>query len=183
MLGAALGGSMMLAGCGSEAAKDAAAPEASQAVAGPAGWNAADACAILDKAAVAGILEQEVSDAQLSLVHEAGSAEAATSQCTYLGKDGASIATLTARWSPIGDNDQASIDQARSAAASAVKAFTDKPVEDVPGLGKAAFLVPGIDSLNVFIDEARMIIVTPQKLPGSASGKDIAVALAKKAGA
>jgi hypothetical protein len=182
MLAASAAGLSLLAGCGGEAAKDSA-PATKEAAAGPAGWNAADACSILSKEAVAEVLTQEVSDAQLSLVHEAGAAEAATSQCTYLGKDGASIATLMARWSPINDNTQAAIDQARSAAAVAIKAFTDKPIEDLPGLGKAAFITPGIDSLNVFVDDARMIIVTPQKLPDGALGKDIAVALAKKAGA
>jgi hypothetical protein len=181
MLAATAAALTMLAGCG-EAAKDSA-PETKQAAAGPAGWNATDACSILGKDAAAAILKQELSDAQLSLVHEAGAAEAATSQCTYLAKDGSSVATLMTRWSPINDNSQAAIDQARAAAASAVKAFTDKPIEDVPGLGKAAFITPGIDSLNVFIDDARMIIVTPQKLPDGATGKDIALALAKKAGA
>lgn len=75
------------------------------------------------------------------------------------------------------------MDGARNAAASALKAFTDKKIEDVPGLGKVAFLVPGVDSLTVFIDDARMITVTVQKVPAGGSGKDIAIALAKKAGA
>ena len=173
-----------LAGCGDTANTDSnSAGPAAKGAAGPANWNAADACSVLDKAAVGAALGQDVTDAQLGLVHEAGTADAATSECRYLGADGAGLATVMTRWSPISDNNQAAIDGARNAAASAIKAFSDKPIEDIPALGKAAFLVPGIDALTVFIDDARMVTVTVQKVPEGGSGKDIAIALAKKAGA
>ena len=146
-------------------------------------WNAADACSILDKAAVAEILGREISSTQLSLVHEAGSADAATSECAYLGADGASVARLMARWSPINDNTTEAIAMARSTTEASMKAFSSVPLEDVPGLGKAAFLAPNISQLNVFIDDARMIMVTVEKVPDGAQGKDLAVAMAKKAGA
>ena len=146
-------------------------------------WNAADACSIVDKAAVAEILGREIASTQLSLVHEAGSADAATSECAYLGADGASVARLMTRWSPINDNTTDSIAMARSSTAATMKAFSSVPLEDVPGLGKAAFLAPNISQLNVFIDDARMIVVTVEKVPDGASGKDLAVALARKAGA
>ena len=149
----------------------------------PSGWNAADACSILDKAAVAAILNREIPSTQLSLVHEADSATAATSECAYLGADGASVARLMTRWSPIKDNTTEAIAMARSSTAASMKAFSSVPLEDIPGLGKAAFLAPGISQLNVFIDDARMIVVTVEKVPGGAQGKDLAVALAKKAGA
>ena len=57
------------------------------------------------------------------------------------------------------------------------------PLKDIPGLGKAAFPAPTISQLNVFIDDARMIMVTVEKVPDGVQGKDLAVALAKKAGA
>lgn len=173
-----------LAACGeTPGTEGGGAGSSAKASAAPAGWNAADACSVLDKAAVGAALGQDVAEAQLSLVHEAGAADAATSECRYVGADGTGLATVMTRWSPINDNSTASIDGARNAAASALKAFSDKKIEDVPALGKAAFLVPGIDSLTVFIDEARMITVTIQKVPEGGSGKDIAIALAKKAGA
>lgn len=173
-----------LAGCGEVPDKNSGgAKTAASAGAAPAGWNAADACSVLDKAAAGAVLGQTVTETRLSLVHEAGAADAATSECLYVGADGAGLATLMTRWSPINDNTQASIDGARNAAASAMKAFSDKQIEDVPALGKAAFLVPGIDSLTVFVDDARMVTVTVQKVPDGGSGKDIAIALAKKAGA
>lgn len=146
-------------------------------------WNATDACTILDKAAVAEILNQEIPSTQLYLVHQAGASDAATSECTYLGADGASVARLMTRWSPINDNTTASIAMARSSTAETMKAFSSVPLEDVPGLGKAAFLAPNVNQLNVFIDDARMIIVTIEKVPDGAQGKDLAVAMAKKAGA
>ncbi len=166
-----------------DAATDSKAEVATAATEQPSSWNAADACSILDKAAVAEILGREISSTQLSLVHEAGSADAATSECTYLGADGASVARLMTRWSPINDNTTESIAMARSSTAATMKAFSSVPLEDVPGLGKAAFLAPNINQLNVFIDDARMIVVTVEKVPDGAQGKDLAVALAKKAGA
>lgn len=176
---------LALAGCGKGGSSDGAgaATQGAASAAGPAGWNAADACAILDKAAVAEILRQPVTEAQLSLVNEAGSATAATSQCVYVGAEGGTVATLMTRWSPINDNTPEAMATARSVAAAAIKPFSDKPLEDVPGLGKAAFLAVPISQLNVFIDDARMIVVTADKVPDGANGKDIAVALAKKAGA
>jgi hypothetical protein len=173
-----------LAGCGDKTANggNAAGSSAAGGSGASAKWNAADACSILDKADVAAALKQDVKETQLGLVHEAGTADAATSECSYIGADGSSLARLMTRWSPINDNTQASMDGARNAAAAALKAFSDKPIEDVPGLGKAAFLTPGIDSLTVFLDEARMITLTVDKVPDGASGKDIAIALAKKAG-
>ena len=173
-----------LTGCGDAANTDRGGAGASvKGSAVPAGWNAADACSVLDKAAVATALGQGVKDTQLGFVHEAGAADAATSECSYIGADGATLAIAMTRWSPINDNSSASMDGARNAAASALKAFSDKKIEDIPALGKAAFLVPGIDALTVFIDDARMITVTVQKVPEGGSGKDIAIALAKKAGA
>lgn len=149
----------------------------------PPAWNAADACSILDKAAVAEILGREIASTQLSLVHEADAANAATSECAYLGADGASVARLMTRWSPINDNTAEAIAMARSTTEASMKAFSSVPLEDVPGLGKAAFLAPTISQLNVFIDDARMIMVTVEKVPDGAQGKDLAVAMAKKAGA
>ena len=148
----------------------------------PSAWNAADACSIVDKAAVAEILGREIASTQLSLVHEADGANAATSECAYLGADGASVARLMTRWSPINDNTTEAIAMARSTTEASMKAFSSVPLEDIPGLGKAAFLAPTISQLNVFIDDARMIMVTVEKVPDGAQGKDLAVAMAKKAG-
>ncbi|MEJ5976829.1 hypothetical protein WG901_09305 [Novosphingobium sp. PS1R-30] len=182
---AALGGALALAACGSanEAPADKPAASGGQATSGgvPANWKATDACSILDKATVAEILKRDVSETGLSLVHEPGTAEAGTSECTYSGPDG-NVASLSARWSPINDNTAETIAAARSTSEATLKAF-GKTLEDVPGLGKAAFFAPGIDQLTVFIDDARMIVVTAQKVPDGAAGKDVAIALAKKAGA
>ncbi|AZI36632.1 hypothetical protein [Caenibius tardaugens] len=173
-----------LAGCGETSNTESGGAQSSaKSGAAAAGWNAADACSILDKAAVGAALGQDVKETQLGLVHEAGAADAATSECSYIGADGSTLVTAMTRWSPINDNSQASFDGTRNAAASALKAFSDKQVEDIPALGKAAFIVPGIDALTVFIDDARMVTVTVQKVPDGGSGKDIAIALAKKAGA
>jgi hypothetical protein len=175
-----------MTGCGSaDQDKDATAKSAAIAKDGamPSDWNAADACSILDKAAVAKILKTELSDTQLGMVSEPDAVNAATSECRYAEASGSSAATLMTRWSPLKDNTPESIAATRSALAAALKAMSNKQVEDVPGLGKAAFFVPGIDQLQVFLDDARMIIVTASYVPAGSSGKDIAIALARKAGA
>lgn len=178
---------LALSACGGSETPAAGGSEAAQAMAGrgasamPANWKATDACSILDKADVGAILKTQVTEAKLDLVHEPGAADAGTSQCTYKLASGGE-ATLMTRWSPIGDNTAETIAATRSASAASVKAFTSRPIEDVPGVGKAAFLVPGINQFNVFIDDARLIMISPGSVP-DAEAKAAVIALAKKAGA
>lgn len=141
------------------------------------GWDATDACALLDKAALGAALKDQVTEASLGLVHQASGAEAATSECNYLLASGGR-ASFMARNSPIADNTDGSIAAARKATQQSVSAFTDKKVEDVPGLGKAAFFVPGINQLNVFIDERRFVILTISGAP-DATAKETAVGLVR----
>jgi len=149
--------------------------EATTATAAASGWDATNACARLDKAALGAALGDTVTETNLGLVHQATAVEAATSECTYRLASGGD-ATLMTRWSPLADNTPASIAQTRKATAAAVSAFSDKPVEDVPGLGKAAFFVPGINQMNVFLDERRFVILTIGSAPRDRA-KDIAADL------
>jgi hypothetical protein len=180
---------LALAGCGKSGDASGAGDTAGTTAAAPAGggmpadWKATDACSILNKAAVAAILKVPVPQTQLALVHEPGTADAGTSECTYLGEDGASVASLMTRWSPIADNTPDAIAGAKSTMNATLKGFGKGPVEDVPGLGISAFVAPGLDQLSVYLDESRMIIVSPRKVPDGMSGKDAAVELARKAGA
>lgn len=149
--------------------------EATTATATTSGWDATNACARLDKAALGAALDDAVTETDLGLVHQATAVEAATSECTYRLASGGD-ATLMTRWSPIADNTPEAIAQTRKATAAAVGAFSDKPVEDVPGLGKAAFFVPGINQMNVFLDERRFVILTIGSAPRDRA-KDIAADL------
>lgn len=160
---------------------DASAPVAAAAGGGiPANWKATDACSILDKAVVAQVLKVPVPQATVALVHEPGTADAGTSECSYLGADGAAVATLMTRWSPINDNTADAIAGAKSTMNATLKGFGKGPVEDVPGLGKAAFVASGLGQLSVYLDDARMVIVTPSKVPDGANAKDVAIELARK---
>lgn len=141
-------------------------------------WNATDACQLLDKAALGAALGDTVTETSLAFVHQPTAVEAATSECTYRLKGG-STATLMARRSPIADNTPEAIAQTRKATEATMRAFSDKAIEDVPNLGKAAFFVPGINQMNVFLDDKRFVILTV----GSASkdrAKDIASDLVKR---
>jgi len=176
------GGGTTAADNASADASSAAAPAATAAVSAmPVDWKATDACSIIDKAEMAAVMKSEVTQTALDMASEPGPGSAGTSQCTYTLADGGK-ATVMTRWSPIADNSAEAIAATRAAAASSVKAFTDRPVEDVPGVGKAAFLVPGINQFNVFLDDSRMMIITLADAPAG-EGKAMAVALAKKAGA
>lgn len=166
-----------LAACGGSGAGNSAAGEEKVADAGgsSASWKATDACSIIDKAEMGAAIKVEVTETSLALVNEANGPNAATSECTYLLKDGGRASVMT-RWSPINDNTDDAIKMARSTLTETVKAF-GKTIEEVPGVGKAAFFVPGINQLNVYLDDARMMIIT---VPGGAEGKDQAIALAKQ---
>ena len=142
------------------------------------GWDATDACALLDKATLGAALKDQVTEASLGLVHQASGAEAATSECTYLLASGGR-ASFMARNSPIADNTDGAIAAARKVTQQSVSAFTDKKVEDVPGLGKAAFFVPGINQLNVFLDDNKFVILTISGAP-NATAKETAVALVRE---
>lgn len=170
-------GALMLAGCGGGAKDDAAADGDAKVVAAN-GWDASDACALLDKAAVGAALGNTVTETSLAFVNKAEGSNAATSECSYRLANG-DTATLMARRSPIGDNSDAAIKQTREATAKTMAAFSDKKIEDVAGLGKAAFFVPGINQLNVFLDGDKFVILTIGGAP-AASAKGTAVALVGK---
>ncbi|MBY8826341.1 hypothetical protein [Sphingomonas colocasiae] len=168
-----------LAACGGDtpADGDTAAANATAANTAPAarGWDATNACALLDKGALGTALGDVVTETRLDLVHQPSAIEAATSECVYLLKNGGEARLMTRR-SPIDDNTPEAMAQARKATASAMSAFTSKPVEDVPGLGKLAFFVPGINQMNVFLDEKRFIVLTIGTAPND-KAKALAVGL------
>ena len=171
---------LLLAGCGStggSSAGNSGAVTTNDTNVATGGWDATDACALLDKATLGAALKDQVTEASLGLVHQASGAEAATSECTYMLASGGR-ASLMARNSPIADNTDGAIAAARKATQQSVSAFTDKKVEDVPGLGKAAFFVPGINQLNVFLDERKFVILTISGAP-DATAKETAVALVR----
>ncbi len=181
---ASAAGTLLLAACGgadTPAGNQTASQSAAAAGGMPSNWKATDACTVLDKAAIGAALGTEVTEATLSLVHEPDGATAGTSECTYMLKDGGRASLMT-RWSPIDDNTPAAMKAARDTLATTLKAFTSKPIEDVAGLGAAAFWVPGINQLNVFIGADRFVILTIGSAPAD-KAKDIAIALARKAGA
>lgn len=186
---AGLGCALVLAGCdgttagnttagGATTTAETSASGSSGGKSPPADFKATDACVLLDKAAVAEVLKTPVTAATLGLVHESSGSDAATSECTYETANGK--ASLMARWSPIADNTADAIKMARDGVAASMKAFSDKPVEDIPGVGKAAFFVPGINQLNVFIGDDKFVVITT---PGREEGRATALALAKKLGA
>ena len=180
----AVAASLTLAGCGGEAAdKGDGAGKASSAAAKsgtapPHDWNAADACAVVDKAAMSAILGQAVTETRLGNVSKSDGATAVTSECSYQLADGGS-ATLMLRWSPIGDNSEGSINLTRNGLEQTLKGFGGH-VETIEGLGKAAFWAAMTKSLNVFIGENKFAIIT---VPAGTASKEQAVALAHKLGA
>ncbi len=103
---ALLASSLTLASCGgsTDSAKPGEQAETASGVAAPKGWNAADACSVVDKAKMAATTGKPVAEASLGLVHESsGGSDATTSECSYIMEDG-SRASVLLRWSPIDDN-------------------------------------------------------------------------------
>jgi hypothetical protein len=179
LMAASCAATLWITGCSdSEGSKgDNAASEADVKVASG-GWDATNACILLDKTAVGAVLNDNVTETTVGLVNQASAANAATSECTYMLQSGGRASLMT-RNSLISDNTPEAIALARKATQESVAAFTDKKVEDMPGLGKAAFFVPGINQLNVFIDEKRFVILTISSAP-NATAQATAVELFKK---
>ncbi len=147
-------------------------------VAPPASWNATEACSVIDKAAMAAIVGQAVTETSLALVHESDGKTAADSKCTYTLADGGQ-ASLMMRWSPIADNSEGAINLARNGLQETLKAF-GQSLETIDGLGKATFWAGAAGQLNVFIGEDRFVIIS---MPVGSAAKDQATALARKLGA
>lgn len=176
---ALLTGSLALAACGQsgDAAKTGERADAKGAA--PSGWNAADACAMVDKAKMAATAGKPVSEATLGLVHtSSGGGDATTSECSYIMEDG-SRASVMLRWSPINDNTPETMALAFKTSKQAAEPFGGT-VEAVEGLGKSAFWTAKIDSMSVFIGDDKFAIIT---LPSNPSSKEQATALARDLGA
>lgn len=144
----------------------------------PSGWNAADACSVVDKAKMAAATGKSVSEASLALVNESNGTTAATSECNYIFADG-SRASVMLRWSPIADNSEGAINQTRNTLQQTVGAFGGT-VETVDGLGRAAFWTAQTGSLNIFIDDRKFAIIN---VPASDSAREQATGLARQLGA
>lgn len=170
---------LMLSACGSGG--DTATEGAAETVAATDDWDATDACALLDKDAVGAALNDPVTETSLAFVNEASGPNAATSECTYRLTSGGT-AMLMARRSPIADNTPEAIATARKGMEETMAAFGGATVEDVPNLGKAAFYVPKVSQMNVFIDDDKFVILTLTTAP-AATAKATAVELVGKIGA
>lgn len=167
---------LILAGCGSSDAAPPPSVEASGTAV--ASWDATDACALLDKAAVGAALNDPVTETSLAFVREASGADAATSECTYRLTSGGA-ARLMVRNSPIADNTPEAIAVTRKGTEQTIAAFSDEKVEEVPGLGIAAFFVPRVNQMNVYLDSKRFLILTVDTAPAE-TANTIAVDLARQ---
>lgn len=170
----------LLSACGGDGASStAAAPnQSSNGKTPPASWNALDTCKVIDANAYGTFVSKVVTTTSLALVRESDGTTAATSECTYELSEG-SRETIMLRWSPINDNSEGAINEARNALNATAKAFNGE-VETIDGLGKAAYWVALTNSLNVFIGEDKFAIIN---VPASATAKEQAVAIARKLGA
>lgn len=159
-----------LAGCGT----DDAVPDGGAGGGGAtkaSGWDATQACAMLDVGKLSAITGQTFEAANLMPMASMTEATAATSMCNYSGAGGA-MASLLTREAPYDDATPDAIAKARTA-----NGMMD-PAKDVPGLGKAALWreVPMAKTLQVFFDERRSVVVT---LVGREATLDQASAIAR----
>jgi len=171
---------LTLSGCGSPPADNAttttAAASASPGLAE--GWTKPDACAVLAKADYGQAVGQSVTNTELAMPHPSDGTTAATSECKYTLADGGRYSVML-RWSPINDNSEGAINTTRSGLSQVAEAF-GATMTTVPDLGKAAFWLDKIGSLNVFIGEDRMAIIN---VPTGPAAKDQAISLARALGA
>jgi len=142
----------VLAGCGGE---DAPAGEGGAGMAATGGWDAAQACAMLDAAKLSALTGVAFETARLTPTSPMTETTAAVSMCEYSGSGGTTASLLT-REAPFDDATPEAIEMARTANGLM------EPAKDVPGLGKAALWreAPMAKSLQVFYDERRSVVVT-----------------------
>jgi hypothetical protein len=139
-----------LAGCGGD---DGGAGGSAPAAAS--GWDATQACAMLDVGKLSALTGMAFETAKLTPMSPMTDNTAATSMCEYSGAGGAMANVLT-REAPYDDATPEAIEKSRTADGSM------EPAEDVPGLGKAALwrAAPMAKTLQVFYDERRSVVVT-----------------------
>ena len=137
-----------------------------------AGWNAANACALVDKAAIAEAVGVGVTDARLGST-VSGEGLATHSTCSFALANNGTISVMT-RKSPTPDFSPEAVEKSRTMGGAMPAA------ENVPGLGKAALWTKSMNNLQVFIDDSRYVtiqIVDPSK---TRDPKAIATAIAAK---
>lgn len=139
-----------VAGCGGDDSAEGgtSAPAAS-------GWDATQACAMLDVGKLSGLTGMAFETAKLTPMSPMTDNTAATSMCEYSGAGGA-MAVLLTREAPYDDATPEAIEKSRTGDGAM------EPAEDVPGLGKAALwrAAPMAKTLQVFYDERRSVVVT-----------------------
>ena len=169
LLAAGLAGS--LAGCGGpDQTKEEAGKGPGTTIA--MGWNAANACTLVDKTVVAEAAGVGVTDARLGPVIS-GEGLATHSTCSFTLANNGTISVMT-RKSPTPDFSPGAVEKSRTMGGAMPAA------EDVPGLGKAALWTKSMNNLQVFIDDSRNVtiqIVDPSK---AKDPKTIATAIAAK---
>lgn len=147
-----------LAGCGGSGdGNGGAAGNTSSAAAAAAagGWDATQACSMLDVGKLSALTGASFETATLKPMSPMTDATAATSMCQYAGAGGA-MAMLLTREAPYDDATPEALEKARTANGLM------EPAEAVLGLGKAAFwrAAPMAKTLQVFYDERRSVVVT-----------------------
>lgn len=138
--------------------------------------NLLNACLVLPKTEVEKILGQPVSSANLSRAVEATEKTAALSECTYQTANNQKI-EFFARRSPVGDNTPEAVQQVRET----MKKVTRKEVENVNDVGAAAFWVPAVNQLHVFVGDNVYLYFTMRDFKNESEAKAKAVELARQA--
>ncbi|MFM7376721.1 MAG: hypothetical protein ACKO1O_01095 [Erythrobacter sp.] len=158
-----------VAGCGG--AETGAEADAATSAPSASGWDATQACAMLDVGKLSGLTGMAFETAKLTPMSAMTDNTAATSMCEYSGAGGAMAALLT-REAPYDDATPEEIEKSRTGDGSM------EPAEDVPGLGKAALwrAAPMAKTLQVFFDERRSVVV---KLVGRDATLEQASAVAR----
>lgn len=137
-------------------------------------WKVLDACATLDKAKVAAATGAAVTSTDLGGVNEGEGGMASLSTCTYTLDNGGSIGVLIRE---LPDDNDPPGDYRKSSEAMGMT------LEPVTGLGKEAFWVPAMTSLQVFVDKRRYTAINYSTPPKSADAKTALTTIAKDLGA
>ena len=164
----AAGLSALTAACSADPSGNA----AGNAAAAAPGWNAADACATIDKAVVAEAAGAPVTGMQL-MEGVSGGGLGTVSTCTYELGDAGSVSVLLREAAQPNYSAEA-VEKARTMGGAI------PPAEDVPGLGRAALWSKALSSLQVFLDDRRYATIQVVTPLSAKDPKAVATAIAGK---
>lgn len=148
----------------------------------PAQWHASDACKLIEQPMLERTFGTKVTTSWLVEGGRPSRTGMSGSRCHYKLADGSSISVLM-RWSPADHYTPAKIAAERAQFDKSSALFGGKPIETVPGIGRAAgfYTTKGLSTLGVYVRDDGYAAIEMHGIE-TARARAVAIALARQLG-